>query len=54
MLQCILCGKIIIQNDKPLHYAVCSKCDVMDLTDKQKQTILEKQNTLLIIDIEGD
>ncbi|MBA7479640.1 hypothetical protein ES707_15075 [subsurface metagenome] len=39
MLECILCGKIIVQNDNPKHYSVCSKCDVNDLTDKQKKFI---------------
>ena len=39
MLECILYGKIIVQNDNPKHYSVCSKCDINDLTDKQKKFI---------------
>ena len=39
MLECILCGKIIIQNDKPFHYAVCTNCNVKDLNDRQKKVI---------------
>lgn len=46
MLECILCGKIIVQNDNPKHYSICSECDVRDLTQKQQKTIknqLEKR-----------
>ena len=39
MLECILCGKIIVQNDNSKHYSVCSKCDVNDLTEEQKKFI---------------
>ena len=39
MLECILCGKIIVQNDNPKHYSVCSSCNVNDLTNKQKKFI---------------
>jgi predicted RNA-binding Zn-ribbon protein involved in translation (DUF1610 family) len=39
MLICIMCGKTIIQNEKPVHYAVCSHCDVMQLTESQKKRI---------------
>ncbi len=39
MLECILCGKIIVQNDNPKHYSVCSECDVRDLTEEQKKFI---------------
>jgi len=39
MLECILYGKIIVQNDNPKHYSVCSKCDINDLTDKQKKWV---------------
>lgn len=39
MLECILCGKVIILNDNPKHFAVCSSCNVNDLTDKQKKFI---------------
>lgn len=34
MLTCVICGKVIIQNDKLNHYAVCSGCNVNDLTEK--------------------
>ena len=44
MLECILCGKVIVQNDKPKHYSVCWRCNVNDLTDKQKQTISKQKN----------
>jgi len=46
MLECILCGKVIIQNDNPKHFAVCSSCNVMDLTENQKQTILNQKQIL--------
>lgn len=39
MLECILCGKIIIQNENPLRYAVCSSYNAQDLTEKQKEII---------------
>ncbi|MBA7588090.1 hypothetical protein ES708_30138 [subsurface metagenome] len=39
MLECILCGKIIVQNDNPKHYSVCSSCNVNDLSNKQKKFI---------------
>lgn len=40
MLICILCGKIITTiNPNRIRYAVCSSCDVMRLTEKQKQII---------------
>lgn len=44
MLECIICGKIIIMNNKPLRYGVCSSCNVMDLTKEQKKIIKNNQN----------
>lgn len=41
MLECVLCGKIIIFNDNPLHYGVCSSCSIKDLTEEQKKIIRE-------------
>lgn len=46
MLVCILCGKIIIQNGKPKHFAVYSSCNVCDLTEEQQQTILKQKQVL--------
>ena len=39
MLECILCGKIIVQSDNPKHYSVCSSCNANDLTEEQKKFI---------------
>ncbi|GAH31368.1 unnamed protein product, partial [marine sediment metagenome] len=36
MLECVMCGKIIVQNDNPKHFAVCSSCNINDLTEEQK------------------
>lgn len=52
MLICILCGKIIAFNDKPKHFAVCSSCNVNDLTENQKQTILKQKEILFKAKIE--
>ena len=39
-----MCKRIIVQNERPIHYAVCSSCNVMDLTEEQIQLIRGKKN----------
>ena len=39
MLICIMCNKIIVMNNNPVHYGVCSSCDTTKLTEQQKEMI---------------
>jgi hypothetical protein len=42
-LFCVMCSKTIVLSENPDHYAVCSACPVMDLTQVQKK-IIEDSN----------
>lgn len=39
MLKCVMCGKIVVSNNNPICYTVCSSCDTSELTQHQKAVI---------------